>query len=110
MIIFHLHLLKNTKIRGITIFPFVFLRSAKDKRDKTLINHEMIHIRQQMEMLIIFFYIWYLAEFFYWYLRLNDADLAYRYISFEREAYAMEDDLNYLRKRKIFSFWKYIGN
>ncbi len=110
MIIFHLHLLKNTKIRGITIFPFVFLRSALDKHDKKLVNHEKIHIRQQVELLLVFFYLWYSLEFLYWYIKLNDADLAYRYISFEREAYAMEDDLNYLSKRKLFSFWNYIGN
>ena len=33
--------------------------------------------------------------------------LAYKSISFEREAYAMENDLNYLQHRKLWSFWKY---
>ena len=107
MIILSLRLLRKTRINGITIFPFVFLRESAFKENKILINHEKIHIRQQLELLIIFFYLWYLVEYYYWYLKLKDKHLAYRNISFEREAYAMEEDLNYLETRKIWSFWKY---
>ncbi len=102
-------LLKNTKITGITLFPFILLKKAEDKDNAVLINHEKIHLRQQIELLIVFFYLWYVLEYCYWFLRLKDSFLAYKYISFEREAYAMEDDLNYLTQRKIWSFWKYIG-
>ncbi len=102
-------LLKNTKINGITLFPFILLKKAEDKDNAVLINHEKIHLRQQIELLIVFFYLWYVLEYCYWFLRLKDSFLAYKYISFEREAYAMEDDLNYLENRKIWSFWKYIG-
>lgn len=91
--------LKN--ISGITIFPFIFV---DDKRNKELVNHERIHIRQQIEMLIIPFYLWYLAE---WLIRGANDD-AYRNISFEREAYKNSTDLEYLRKRKLFGFVKYI--
>lgn len=107
MIILTLRLLRKTKINGITIFPFIFLRESAFKKNKILINHEKIHIRQQLELLIIFFYLWYVVEYYYWYLKLKDKHLAYRNISFEREAYAMEEDLNYLETRKIWSFWKY---
>ncbi len=107
MIILSLRLLRKTRINGITIFPFIFLRESAFKENKILINHEKIHIRQQLELLIIFFYLWYLVEYYYWYLKLKDKHLAYRNISFEREAYAMEEDLNYLETRKIWSFWKY---
>ncbi len=107
MIILSLRLLRKTRINGITIFPFIFLRESAFKKNKILINHEKIHIRQQLELLVIFFYLWYVVEYYYWYFNLKDKHLAYRNISFEREAYAMEEDLNYLETRKIWSFWKY---
>ena len=107
MIILSLRLLRKTRINGITIFPFIFLRESAFKENKILINHEKIHIRQQLELLVIFFYLWYVVEYYYWYFKLKDKHLAYRNISFEREAYAMEEDLNYLETRKIWSFWKY---
>ncbi len=110
MIIVCQKLLKNTKINGITLFPFILLKKSEFKEDKIMINHEKIHLRQQIELLVIFFYFWYVIEYYYWYIKLKDSFLAYRYISFEREAYAMEDDINYLEKRKIWSFWKYMGN
>lgn len=108
MIIVCQSLLKNTKISGITLFPFILLKNQHDLRNKILINHEKIHLRQQAELLIIFFYIWYVLEYYYHFFKLKDSFLAYKSISFEREAYAMEDDLNYLAKRKFWSFWKYI--
>ena len=95
------------KINGITLFPFIILRRKDFKTNKILVNHEKIHIRQQLELLIVFFYVWYVVEYYYWYIKLKNKDLAYKSISFEREAYAMEEDLNYLETRKIWSFWKY---
>ena len=107
MIIVFKTVLKNTKINGITLFPFIFLRKPEDRTNAVLINHEKIHLRQQLELLVIFFYLWYVIEYYYWYFKLNDHFLAYKYISFEREAFAMEADLQYLQKRKLWSFWKY---
>lgn len=107
MIIVCQSLLKNTKINGITLFPFIFLRKPEDKTNLVLINHEKIHLRQQLELLVIFFYVWYVIEYYYWYFKLRDSYLAYKFISFEREAYAQEDDLQYLTKRKLWSFRKY---
>lgn len=107
MIIVCKTVLKNTKINGITLFPFIFLRKPEDRTNAVLINHEKIHLRQQVELLVIFFYLWYVIEYYYWYFKLNDHFLAYRYISFEREAFAMEDDLQYLHNRKLWSFWKF---
>ena len=108
MIIVCQSFLKNTKISAITLFPFILLKNPEDVHNKILINHEKIHLRQQAELLIIFFYFWYVIEYYYLFFKLKDHFLAYKSISFEREAYAMEDDLNYPRKRKLWSFWKYI--
>ena len=90
---------------GITIYPFVFLKNRQLKNDTVLINHEKIHLRQQIELLIVPFYIIYLIEFLIRLVQYKKWYLAYRNISFEREAYRNENDLNYLKSR---SFWKYI--
>ncbi|MGI9650595.1 hypothetical protein [Chryseobacterium sp. RLHN22] len=107
MIIVCQRLLKNTKINGITLFPFIFIKNPEDKKNRVLINHEKIHIRQQLELLIIFFYILYVVEYYYHFFRLKNAYQAYKSISFEREAYAMERDLNYLQKRKFWGFRRF---
>ena len=64
-----------------------------------LINHERIHLRQQREMLVIPFYIWYLIAYY---------RKGYMQVSFEREAYANDSDLTYLKKRRIFGFMRYL--
>ena len=107
MILVSHKILTKMKVNGITLFPFIILRNKDFKNNKILINHEKIHLRQQLELLIIFFYIWYVVEYYYWLVKLKNKHLAYRNISFEREAYAMEEDLNYLENRKIWSFFKY---
>ena len=107
MILVSHKILTKMKVNGITLFFFFILRNKDFKNNKILINHEKIHLRQQLELLIIFFYIWYVVEYYYWLVKLKNKHLAYRNISFEREAYAMEEDLNYLETRKFWSFWKY---
>ena len=92
-------------ISGITIWPFIIVR---DERDKILINHERIHLKQQAEMLVIFFYIFYV---FYWikgYFKEGNGYRAYMSIPFEREAYSNEHDLTYTKERKIYSWRKYV--
>ena len=48
--------------RGFTFFPFVFLSDKKDKSHMVLLNHERIHIKQQLELLIVLFFVWYFVE------------------------------------------------
>ncbi|MEG1200098.1 MAG: hypothetical protein RSD53_11940, partial [Algoriella sp.] len=71
------------------------------KENKTLINHETIHIIQQVELLVIPFYIWYLTEYLFRLIQYKNQHKAYRNISFEREAYANEKNPNYLKERKF---------
>lgn len=94
--------------RGLAVFPFVFVKYSLDKKNEVFVNHERIHLRQQLELLIIPFFIWYFLEFLVRLRQYRNADLAYRNISFEREAYAKEKDLDYLKKRAFWSFSKYI--
>ena len=94
---------------GITIFPFVFFTHSALLHNKTLINHEKIHIRQQIEMLVLPFFIWYLFEFIYKLFIYKNTFLAYKNISFEREAYQNDQNLDYLKDKKLWSFWKYLN-
>ena len=70
-----------------------------------LMNHERIHSAQQREMLFVGFYVAYLFE---WLVRLPMRGNAYRNISFEREAYANQRNLNYLRQRRHFAWRGYM--
>ena len=83
---------------AMAFYPFVILNS-KVVATPDLINHERIHLRQQIEMLIIPFYIWYLIEYY---------RKGYYNVSFEKEAYANDKNFNYLKKRRIFSFIRYL--
>jgi hypothetical protein len=95
--------------RGLTVFPFVFVKYGLDKENSVFINHERIHLRQQLELLIIPFFIWYFLEFFLRLIQYKNTDLAYRNISFEREAYANENNIDFLKQRSFWEFLKYIG-
>lgn len=94
--------------RGLTVFPFVFVKYALDKENEVFVNHERIHLRQQFELLVIPFFLWYFLEFLVRFIQYRNWDLAYRNISFEREAYANEKDLDYLKRRSLWFFTKYI--
>ncbi len=93
--------------RGLTIFPFVFLLDKKDKLNSFILNHERIHIRQQIELLIIPFFLCYGIEFLVRWIQYKNRREAYYNISFEREAYENEKDLDYLKKRPFWNFLKY---
>ena len=90
--------------RAITIWPFIFVKSTEIKKDKVLMNHERIHIRQQIELLIIPFYIWYGIAFFVHLIRLKNKKKAYHAICFEKEAHQMDYDFNYLKNRRFWNF------
>lgn len=94
--------------RGMAIFPFILLKDNELKNNVVVINHEKIHLRQQIEMLWIFFFLWYFIEFLIHFVKLRDLDKAYLSISFEKEAYFNQDDLLYLKDRKFWSFLNYI--
>lgn len=93
--------------KGFTFYPFVFMADKKDKLNKVFINHEKIHIRQQLELLILPFYVMYLLEFLVLWIRFKNKFEAYKNISFEKEAYHFEKDFDYLKRRKMWSFLKF---
>ncbi len=85
------------EIAAIAIYPFIFARTTT-KLTKELINHEKIHLRQQVELLIIPFYINYLYQYY---------TKGYMQVNFEKEAYANDHNLEYLKTRRLFSFLKF---
>jgi len=93
---------------GLSLWPFIFLKEDSLKKDEVLINHERIHLKQQRELLIVPFYMLYIAEWLLRTLLYLDSYRAYQNISFEREAYANEDDMDYLSQRKTFGFLNYL--
>lgn len=102
-------LLKNIRLRkisGIALWPFVLVRTKTPTL--VLLNHERIHLRQQIEMLVLFFYVWYLVEWAFHYLKVGNWWAAYRLISFEKEAYDNENNLNYLRNRPFWAFLRWL--
>lgn len=92
---------------AMTVWPFLFIRKEFKRYEMPFVfNHESIHARQQIELLIIGFYLVYLAEWVIGILKGQTSNEAYRNISFEREAYENEYDLDYLKSRKCFSQWR----
>lgn len=92
-------------VEGLALFPFIL--SRRKAPGKIFLNHERIHLRQQFEMGLVLFYIWYFAEYLVRLIEFGDHSKAYYNISFEREAYRNERDLEYLRKRRFWGFLQY---
>ena len=108
--------------KAINLFGVLFVKNNAKIDDVTL-NHEAIHSRQFVELMVLFavatvfirwwlpvfapfaFYVWYIVE---WLIRLLKKGNAYRNISFEREAYANQGDFSYLKGRRFFNFLKYM--
>jgi hypothetical protein len=94
----------KTNLKGFVLLGIIFVTSNVDE---STLNHEKIHVKQQLETLFIIFYLIYLLQ--YLILRLKyDHFTSYKKICFEKEAFENENNKDYLRKRKLFSWIKYI--
>jgi hypothetical protein len=98
----------NKNVLAMALWPFVIYKDKKTSENSVIQNHEKIHHRQQIELLIIPFYIWYFIEYWVGMFKFKfKHEIAYRNISFEMEAYDQERNMNYLKSRPYFSNWKY---
>ncbi|MBU2995350.1 hypothetical protein KO500_02850 [Cellulophaga baltica] len=93
---------------GLSLWPFIIVKNSSLKEDTVLINHERIHLKQQGELFLLPFYFIYMLEWVIRSIIYLDTYKAYQNISFEREAYANERNLNYLNERKPLGFIKYL--
>lgn len=102
---------KRIPLRGfqaINLFGFVFARRECLPLSAVSINHEKIHTRQMQELAFLPFYVLYILEWLFRSIRLKNFRQAYYAISFEREAYANQGDLAYLKRRRWWAFVKYL--
>ena len=82
MIVIRNNILPLKRFNAINLLGILFARKDAEL-DEYLLNHERIHTRQMLELLVVGFYLWYLVE---WLIRLLMPGNAYLNISFEREA------------------------
>ena len=94
---------------AINLFGVIFVRKdvwaerSERYRQRTL-THEAIHTAQMKELLYVGFYFLYFLEWV-WEILVPPKG-AYRWISFEGEAYAHESELDYLASRNPFAQWR----
>lgn len=93
--------------KGMVVFPFILFADRRYRHDPVLLNHERIHYRQAIELLVVGFYLLYVAEFLFRWVQYGSRRRAYYEISFEREAYRHERDLHYLANRQPWAFRAY---
>ena len=86
---------------AINLFGLIFSKRELTNIEK---NHEAIHTAQMKELLYIGFYILYVLEWLQKLVVYDTTRDAYRNISFEKEAYAHQNDLDYLKNRKHYTF------
>ena len=119
----------GARFKAINLFGILFYKGSLPN-EKT-IRHEKIHTRQIVEIMLVAipiaivlslfvkvwitillyifsFYIVYLLEWFIKIFKYWNFHKTYRNISFEKEAYVNQDDIDYLKNRKHFSWIKYI--
>jgi hypothetical protein len=85
---------------GINALCLTYFLIYKDQVDDRLINHETIHWHQWKELWIFGF----LFVYFYYHYKVG-----YWNNPLEREAYANERNLNYLKNRKRFAWKAYVS-
>ncbi|MBS1618902.1 MAG: hypothetical protein JST76_10310 [Bacteroidetes bacterium] len=86
------------------LWPFILIRDREGMSDASLILHERIHHRQQLELLILPFYLLYAVNYAINLVRYGSRLKAYREIVFEREAYAMDAKEDYLQQRRPYAW------
>ncbi len=86
---------------AITLTEFILTVAPLNQYD---LNHEMIHVKQQRELLYLPFFIWYGIEWLILYFKYRDWNKAYFHIRFEKEAYRHQGDLSYLKWRRHYNY------
>jgi hypothetical protein len=89
------------------ISPFILVSRRIDvKNNPKIVNHEKIHAHQQLEMLWVFFFIWYILEYLIRLITYWSHDKAYQNLAHEKEAYQNSGNPEYLETRKFYAWIK----
>ena len=70
-------------IFAITLWPFII---SREEMSEDVLTHEIIHIAQQKELLVLFFYLLYGWDYLIGVVKYRDKEKAYYQIRFEQEA------------------------
>lgn len=89
--------------KTVNLFGVLFARERLNIID---VNHERIHTQQMKELGYFPYYVLYAIEYFIKLLVYRDSYKAKKNISFEKEALAYQNNLSYLKTRKLYSQWR----
>lgn len=90
---------------AINVLGIVFTKGPLSLKQ---IHHELIHTYQQRELLFFPFFIIYFIEWLFRLVQYHHLYQAYYNISFEREAYENQNNKDYLKSRKKYSWIHYL--
>lgn len=110
-VIEHSRMLGWINLEGLALWPCVFVAGVavtKKGAPTTTLLHEQIHIAQQRECWVLPFYLGYVLEFFYRKWTTADEEDPYERVSFEAEAYAYEEQPDYLLHRPRFAWVRFL--
>lgn len=94
--------------RAMALYPFIFFQDESQKLS-WVINHECIHFKQQIELLLIGTWILWIIETMYAHLWLRmSMNEAYRWRSSEQEAYRNQQNPDYIKTRRWFAQFYYM--
>lgn len=99
---------KEKEVRAAAYVPFIFFKN-EEFEIPWIVNHELVHFRQTLELLGIGALLLLVIENIYYrfVLGMNKAE-AYFNSSLEQEAYLNHGNADYLKERKMFSTFKYL--
>lgn len=103
-----LRIIAGKYVNAIAIFPFIIVRNQEVKASEVTIHHEKIHFRQQIELLIIPFYILYITFYIFYRIKGHNHFNAYMNIPFEKEAYQNDTNFDYIKTRSFCDWRKFI--
>jgi hypothetical protein len=83
------------------LYPYVLFSEPRTEVSSTLLQHELIHVRQVRSNGWLRFYAQYLREYFSLRLSGSSGEEAYRNISFEKEAYAFAGQIVLSEAEKV---------
>ena len=93
--------------KALTMWPLLFVRKGA-RFGEVDERHEKIHGKQQKEMLLVLFPLWYALEYLVRLCIYRSHRKAYKTISLEQEAYGYQEDIYYLSRRRHYAWVRYI--
>ena len=97
-------------VGAVALSPFIIVRDTKILNTPEYITHECIHIRQYIETLIVGILIIGFIQYLYARIILKKSRTqAYYFMSHEQEAHQNDENPDYLKLRKWFSYYKYLN-